>query len=432
MCLSISTAMMILHAGYSTLSIRRLEVRVAKHYRELETSLLFPENADNIRKKYLALHASIAKLLNYYISRGTEIKDIPGKDLWLLAKAFTLLEDVRRNFQEDLSETGEIARKLAPLYCSELRSELIKLYVKGSESIKRYKLAVAERKTALLVLLIIYLILSLKHVLRSEPRRKFKILLRLLSNDSALSEEDSIALLPVVRLSLGHIGAFYLLWFSSLILILSIIKPLLISLSSVRTHILSDYHIPIPNAELELLEGGLGQLIDDILVGGMILGYIGAFNSREKIRAGLVRGLHEFFTWSVFLFALEYLIMYGFKIEELSANPLLINALTGSRALNHVTLMLLVLGAPIFEEAFYRALIHETLKGYGVKFAIRVLISSSLFALLHSETLSGFAILLFLGALLGTLYEIYGNIWVTVGFHGLWNGVSFILLSLSF
>lgn len=71
--------------------------------------------------------------------------------------------------------------------------------------------------------------------------------------------------------------------------------------------------------------------------------------------------------------------------------------------------------APIAEEIIFRGVIYKSLKE---KFSIpiSIFISAAIFAFLHLE-LSSLPVLFFLGVVLATLFEKYGNLWVPIGLH---------------
>ncbi len=84
-----------------------------------------------------------------------------------------------------------------------------------------------------------------------------------------------------------------------------------------------------------------------------------------------------------------------------------------------------VIGAPVVEEilfrgAFFAALAHSRVGKWGA-----VLITASLFALLHatSDQWPIVGVLFFMGILLGVLMLRFGSLWVTIACHALWNGI---------
>ena len=97
------------------------------------------------------------------------------------------------------------------------------------------------------------------------------------------------------------------------------------------------------------------------------------------------------------------------------------------------TLILLTLIAvvvvPLTEELLFRAFIYRSLKSYVPKTAA-ALISSLFFALMHYNVLS-FVPLFILGFWLCRSYEDSGNIWVPITLHGLFNGNTILVLTLT-
>ena len=95
----------------------------------------------------------------------------------------------------------------------------------------------------------------------------------------------------------------------------------------------------------------------------------------------------------------------------------------------HIALIFMaVVIAPISEELLFRGLIYRFLKGrWGARNAL--IISSLLFACLHFNILS-FLPLFLLGLLLCRAYEKSGSIYVSIGFHALFNANNILLLLL--
>jgi len=84
--------------------------------------------------------------------------------------------------------------------------------------------------------------------------------------------------------------------------------------------------------------------------------------------------------------------------------------------------------APIVEELLFRGCLYRFFKGKGGAFA-GALASGALFALIHANLLT-FLPLFLLGLLLARVYEETGHLAAPIAFHGLFNGLTLLLLSL--
>lgn len=88
--------------------------------------------------------------------------------------------------------------------------------------------------------------------------------------------------------------------------------------------------------------------------------------------------------------------------------------------------LIVVVGAPLFEELCYRGLVYAGLSGHGR--TVAVVGSAVLFAAMHLQPLQFVGLVLF-GLLAGWLRDASGSIWPSVGAHAAFNAVTLVLLS---
>jgi membrane protease YdiL (CAAX protease family) len=84
--------------------------------------------------------------------------------------------------------------------------------------------------------------------------------------------------------------------------------------------------------------------------------------------------------------------------------------------------------APIAEELYFRGLIHGWLKSQRFAFWVRVLLSSTLFALAHFDSFAVAVSSLVLGVANAVLYERSRTIWVPIAMHVFTNSVAVTLM----
>jgi membrane protease YdiL (CAAX protease family) len=84
--------------------------------------------------------------------------------------------------------------------------------------------------------------------------------------------------------------------------------------------------------------------------------------------------------------------------------------------------------APVAEELYFRGLIHGWLKSRGSAFWLRVLISSTLFALAHFDSFAVAVSSLVLGLANAVLYERSRTIWVPIAMHAFTNSFAVTLM----
>ena len=87
--------------------------------------------------------------------------------------------------------------------------------------------------------------------------------------------------------------------------------------------------------------------------------------------------------------------------------------------------------APFFEELFFRGALYGALRRrFGA--ALGVLASAALFAALHPQLPLGFLPIFFLGAVFAVIYEWRQSLIPGMVFHGVHNGLLFLLMHLLF
>jgi membrane protease YdiL (CAAX protease family) len=84
--------------------------------------------------------------------------------------------------------------------------------------------------------------------------------------------------------------------------------------------------------------------------------------------------------------------------------------------------------APISEELYFRGLLHGWFRSRRLAFWLRVLCSSTLFALAHFDSLAVVVSSFVLGVVNALFYEWSKSIWVAIAMHMLTNSVAVVLL----
>lgn len=131
-----------------------------------------------------------------------------------------------------------------------------------------------------------------------------------------------------------------------------------------------------------------------------------------------VKGLY-FYLAFIPLLIMTTVFTYNFLIRA-GINPQLQQIVLVTLESNSTGLIFLVffsscIIAPLTEEIIYRGVIYKALKkSFSSGFAI--ILSSIIFALLHGE-ISSLPALFFMGIILASLFEKYGNLWVPIGMH---------------
>jgi uncharacterized protein len=113
-------------------------------------------------------------------------------------------------------------------------------------------------------------------------------------------------------------------------------------------------------------------------------------------------------------------------------HPILTFALSAPAGWARFALFLLLsVSAPLVEETFFRGILYGALRRrYGV--AAGVIFSAAIFASLHPQVPLGFLPIFVLGALLAGLYEWRRSLIPGMLFHGVHNGILFLLLTILF
>lgn len=127
--------------------------------------------------------------------------------------------------------------------------------------------------------------------------------------------------------------------------------------------------------------------------------------------------------WSNLLLHLENIGL----IQSVEPQPI-VTLFTDGRdpvAIGFLVIMAVVL-APVVEEIIFRGCVYRFLKSQTSLIAAQI-ISSALFALLHTNLLS-FVPLMVVGILLARIYEKSGNLGVAIWFHAFFNGFSLSML----
>jgi membrane protease YdiL (CAAX protease family) len=84
--------------------------------------------------------------------------------------------------------------------------------------------------------------------------------------------------------------------------------------------------------------------------------------------------------------------------------------------------------APISEELYFRGLLHGWFRSRRVVFWLRVLLSSTVFALGHFDSLAVVASSFILGIVNALFYEWSKSIWVPIAMHMITNGLAVVLM----
>ena len=84
--------------------------------------------------------------------------------------------------------------------------------------------------------------------------------------------------------------------------------------------------------------------------------------------------------------------------------------------------------APVSEELYFRGLLHGWFRSRRFAFWLRVLLSSTLFAVAHFDSVAVVASSFVLGVANALLYEWSRSIWVPIAMHVLTNSIAVELL----
>jgi membrane protease YdiL (CAAX protease family) len=199
-------------------------------------------------------------------------------------------------------------------------------------------------------------------------------------------------------------------------------------------------------------ERGLAQTILLILASDALqlvsVGYLWMMLARRGLSLSEV-GLHARelaanirFGLGAYVVALPWVFAIGVLVDRISRayfpdvappfHPLqALTAGTHDWWLRALLLVVAAVGAPFFEELFFRGVLYGALRRrFGV--AVGVVVSAALFAALHPQLPLGFLPIFFLGAIFAAIYEWRQSLVPGMVFHGVHNGLLFLLMNLLF
>jgi len=167
---------------------------------------------------------------------------------------------------------------------------------------------------------------------------------------------------------------------------------------------------------------------------GLTLGEIGL--TRRNAGVEIVWGVGAYVSTALWVYLIGWLAQWAgerfFPNVAPPYHPVLTYALSAPAGWARFGLfLLLAVSAPLLEETFFRGILYGALRRrYGV--AAGVIFSAAIFASLHPQVPLGFLPIFALGALLAGLYEWRRSLIPGMVFHGIHNGIIFLLLTILF
>jgi membrane protease YdiL (CAAX protease family) len=121
------------------------------------------------------------------------------------------------------------------------------------------------------------------------------------------------------------------------------------------------------------------------------------------------------------------LVEGGFNSLQARADLLMGGSMSFSLAGFAITFVAVAVIVPISEELYFRGLLHRLFQPY-FKFWPRVLLSSSLFALAHFDSIGVVVSSFIMVVVIAYAYEKVNSLWMPIAIHATTNGVAVILL----
>jgi membrane protease YdiL (CAAX protease family) len=124
---------------------------------------------------------------------------------------------------------------------------------------------------------------------------------------------------------------------------------------------------------------------------------------------------------------ISLLLEGGFNSLQARADLLMGGSMSFSLVSFLITFVAVAVVVPVSEELYFRGLLHRLFQPY-LKFWPRVLLSSSLFALAHFDSIGVVVSSFIMGVVIAYAYEKVNSLWMPIAIHATTNGVAVILL----